>query len=63
MALLRRSTCQMLFERSNARANNSLVELQDVGRLKGKQTSAYPDDLKYAGSDHVIYRENLALIA
>jgi hypothetical protein len=37
--------------------------LQDIVRLQGKHSSAFPDDLEYAGPDSVVFRDNLALIA
>eukprot|EP00892_Ulva_mutabilis_P004327 jgi/Ulvmu1/2266/UM013_0113.1 len=36
---------------------------EDIQRLKGKSSNAYPEDLKYSGSDQVLYRDNIALMS
>jgi hypothetical protein len=39
------------------------VLVQDIVRLQGKHSSAFPEDLKYSGPDSVVFRDNMALIA
>ena len=49
--------------RHTRRASTRRRFVQDIQRLKGKSSNAYPEDLKYSGSDQVLYRDNIALMS